>query len=1156
MLNFRKLKQDFSGAIIKEGKDSYDKEKVVSAKLLHLDSKSMRLSGRVLGQYDNYYESEIEIDRLECETIDSNCDCPYNYDCQHIAALLFFLEQNLDQILVAYSKEKDIAEDLDEEEKDEILEKFKEAEDKEVLRQEENYQRQILQEYVTSSQMLAESPFFRPEEKKEIVSAEFSLIYNYPKKKGGSVEVQVALRLPFRSKPLHVPNLRKFVDAIRFKEPIFMGGKKFCFSLESFPLGQREIVAMVMDHLHFAENVSSERALRLGLIPPNFFGMILARAFELAEQEISKSGFGGSDNMLPLLPGVYEASFETPLRFSSVPVHFCFHLEYIPPPNSKILLNPKIMIDDRELTLEDVYLFQCAKPGMLFEGTYWRFPHLINRKHLCNLTEIRDMTIPEPLFGSFIENSLPELAQYADVANREEIQDFVTLPYVEDVDAVCELSYLHGELEASIHFKYAGHKIPEAHSQLGFDDIHSFVTKEGILARNLVEEKKIVEDLFQDFLFQPEQGIYISKSDKKIVEFMTDVIPRNQHRVKFDCPQNLLDQFIYDKSEFVLDFSPTKTVDSYQISLKIKGSLKGIKLDQLWECITAKKAFIELAGPKETGKKKTSKSKLPKILVLDLDVISKVVQIFDEIGIVVLEDGVLERPLWSLASVEAEQFKDLPIKFSISDRLIEIRKQMLGETSLKSTPVPKSIKADLRSYQAEGVKWLERLRSMYLGGVLADDMGLGKTLQAIVALSQIQKLKLGTALIVCPTSLLYNWKEEFGKFNPKLKVHVIDGIPSNRKKMIKDLDKYDAIITSYTLLQKDIANYKDTVFSYVILDEAQHIKNRGTRNARSVKMVRAQHRLILSGTPIENSLDELWSLFDFLMPGFLSSYDRFVEKYVRVSGEEQTKNLNYLRKKIGPFILRRMKADVLKDLPPVSEIVYHCQLSPVQLELYRSYAKSARDELVKLVERDGFDRVQIHVLATLTRLKQICCHPAIFAKEKPEVGDSAKYEMLVELLQTLREGGHKTVIFSQYTQMLKIMRSDLEQKGIKFAYLDGSSKNRLEVVKQFNEDPSIYVFLVSLKAGGTGLNLVGADTVIHYDMWWNPAVESQATDRVHRMGQTKSVSAYKLITLGTIEEKIDEMQQRKKGLVKKVVSCDDEAMSKLTWEDVLELLKT
>lgn len=1158
MLNFRKLKQDFSSSIVKEGKEFFDSNKVVSAKIIHLDSSTLRIAARILGQYDNHYESEIEIDRIECETIDSNCDCPYSYDCQHIAALLFYLEENLDQILVAFSKEKDIAEteDLEEEDKEELLEKFKEAKDKETQRQEENLQRQILQEYITSGNVLATSPFFRAEERNQVDQAEFSLLYSFPKKVGAPMEVQVALRLPFRSKPLHVPNLRRFIDALRFKEPIFMGGKKFCFTLDSFDPSQKEIVRMVMDHLRFPENVSSEKGLRIGYIHPDFFGMILARVFELAEQEISKSGYVQGEDDFPTMPGIYEGGFESPLRFSSVPSQFRFHMEQIPPPSSKILLNPKLLIDGQELMLEDVCLFECAKPGMLHEGTYYRFPHLVTRRHLRNLKTIREMTIPEPLFGSFVENALPELSQYAEIADREAIEDFVTLPYVDKVEVICNLSYLNGELEASVNFKYAGHDIPEASSKLTYDHLTSFVSGEGILARNLVEERQIIEDLFQDFLFDQAQGIYVSKSDKKIVEFMTDVIPRNKHRVTFNCPQNLLDQFIYDETTFKLAFNHTDKVDSYEIELKVNGALAGIKLSQLWDCIAAKKAFIELASPKPKGKKKSDKSKIAKVLVLDLERITPVIQLFDELGIETLENSTLERPLWSLVGIDAEAFEQLPVSFKMTEKLVEIRKQILGEKKLRCSAVPKEVNADLRNYQKEGVNWLERLRGMFLGGVLADDMGLGKTLQAIVALSQLQKKNLGTALIVCPTSLLYNWKEEFHKFNPKLKVMVVDGIPSARKKLITTLSKYDAIITSYTLLQKDIEQYEKTTFSYVILDEAQHIKNRGTRNARSVKMVRAAHKLILSGTPIENSLDELWSLFDFLMPGFLSSYDRFVEKYVRVTGEKHTQNIEYLRKKISPFILRRMKEDVLKDLPPVSENIYHCQLSSVQQELYRSYAESARDELVKLVERDGFDRVQIHVLATLTRLKQICCHPAIFAKEKPEPGDSAKYDMLVELLSTLNEGGHKTVIFSQYTQMLKIMRGDLEQRGIRFSYLDGSSKNRIEVVNEFNEDPSISVFLVSLKAGGTGLNLVGADTVIHYDMWWNPAVESQATDRVHRMGQKKSVSTYKLITKGTIEEKIAEMQARKKGLVKKVVSCDDEAISKLTWEDVLELLKT
>lgn len=1165
MLNFRKLKQDFSSAIVKEGKEFFEMGRVVSAKLLHLDSKIMRLSGRILGQYENHYESEIEINRVDCEMIDSDCDCPYNYDCQHLAALLFYLEEHIDKILVAYSKETDLKDlkgkdDFDDEERKHLLAKFKEAESKEVLRQEENYQKQLLQEYVTASGLLSNSPFFRSREKREIDKAEFALVFapsiTSEGEGGGYVEFQVALRLPFRSKPLHISQIKDFFEALRYEEPIFIGSKRYCFSLLSFDLSQREIVRMVMEQARFQEVATTERGLRVAQVDAEVFGMILARTFEIASENFANNGFNLQDEEMPILQGLYEGSLETPLRFSNSCASLRFFLEYIAPPTSKILLNPMLVIEQKTVELEEVRFFECAKPGMLHQNAYYRFPAHITRFHLRNLRPIREMTIPEPLFGAFVENALPELSKFAEVASRQVIEDFVTLPYAFNVEASCDLSFLNGELEAILSFKYDGNVIPAAASQLTYDHISSFVTPQGILARNLVEERKIIEDLFQDFIFNQEAGVFIAKSDKKIVEFMTDVIPRNQHRVQFHCPQNLLDQFIYDQTEFKLHLSDTARIDFYEIDLKVKGSLKDVKLDLLWECMASKRAFIELETPRNKGKKSGEGSKLPKILVLDLDRIAGVIQVFDELGITILEDKKIERPLWSLANIDASQFEGLPVEFSISDKLVDIRKQMLGEKVLAFTPVPPDVKATLRSYQADGVRWLERLRMMYLNGILADDMGLGKTLQAIVAITQHLKKVKALSLIVCPTSLLYNWKEEFHKFNPALKVLVIDGIPSSRKKLIESMMNYDVIVTSYTLLQKDIDSYKACVFSYVILDEAQHIKNRGTRNAKSVKMVQAEHRLILSGTPIENSLDELWSLFDFLMPGFLSTYERFLEKYIRVSGAEQSKNLDYLRKKVAPFILRRMKSDVLDDLPPVSEIVYHCQLSDVQLDLYRSYAESARDELVKLVKKEGFDRVQIHVLATLTRLKQICCHPAIFAKEKPESGDSSKYEMLLDLLQTLIEGKHKTVIFSQYTRMLQIMREDFEQKNIRFAYLDGSSKNRLEVVKQFNEDESISVFLVSLKAGGTGLNLVGADTVIHYDMWWNPAVENQATDRVHRIGQKNSVSSYKLITLGTIEEKIAEMQKKKKGLVKKVVSCDDEAIAKLTWEDVLELLKT
>ncbi|MBS0626009.1 MAG: DEAD/DEAH box helicase [Verrucomicrobia bacterium] len=1158
MLNFRKLRQDFSSAILKEGRQLYEKNKILAAKIIRLDNEVIRFNCRILGNFDNTYESEIEVDRFESQTIHTNCDCPSRFDCVHLAALIFFLEEKIDALLIEYSKDADISKSdaLNSAQKKELLETIKEAETKEVVKQDARYQKQVLQEYVASSDVLSHSPFFLPSEESSLAQAELAVVFNPQSfQQKGKVEFQLALRLPFRSKPLQISHLKGFLEAVWYEEPLFVAGRRLFFSLKSFDPAGAALLQIILDHGRVQENNQNERAQRVAQFDPEIFGQLLAKMYEIAVEQAGPRGFKDLDDELPTLPCLYIGTLETPLRYSPKPVGLRFQLEYIEPPGAKLLMKPQILVGENALNLEDAVLFECAQPGMIYQDAYYRFLPIIKRMHLLNLPQIRNMTIPEPLFGTFVENALPELKRFSELSNLEVIEKFVTLPFTGKLGARCHLSYLDGELEAALFFSYEGQEVPASAVKLSYDEIKTFVTGQGILARNLVEERQIVEDLFQDFVYSPQTSTFVAKTEKKIVEFMTGVIPRNQHRVNFECPQNLLDQFIYDESTFKLNLDASDTVGYYEIDLKVNGALKGVKLELLWECLASKRSYLELDANKARGKE--SPNRFSKILVLDLERISKVVQLFDELGIKKLDEHKEQKPLWNLATIDPKAFDGLPVDFHMSPKLLQIRSQMLGETVLKPSPVPKDVHADLRPYQAEGVHWLERLRSMYLNGILADDMGLGKTLQAISAITQnINKNKEAKSLIVCPTSLLYNWKEELHKFNPKLRAIVIDGIPNQRKKLLAKMGSYDVIITSYTLLQKDIETYSQTPFSYAILDEAQHIKNRGTRNAKSVKMIQAAHRLILTGTPIENSLDELWSLMDFLMPGFLSTYDRFLEKYIRVTGAQQAQNIEYLRKKVSPFILRRMKSDVLQDLPPVSEIVYHCQLSDTQMDLYKSYAASARDELVKLVERDGFDKVQIHVLATLTRLKQICCHPAIFAKERAEIGDSAKYEMLLELLQTLVESKHRTVIFSQYTRMLQIMREDFEQRGIPFCYLDGTTKNRLDIVKEFNENSKIPVFLISLKAGGTGLNLVGADTVIHYDMWWNPAVENQATDRVHRIGQKNSVSAYKLITLGTIEEKIVEMQRRKKGLVKKVVSCDDEAIAKLTWEDVLELLQT
>lgn len=1164
MLNFRKLKQDYSSAILKDGRALFEKGVVSSAKIVTLDAQRVRLNCRVQGSYDNVYNCEIEIDRRESTTIDSDCDCPSKYDCQHLSAVLFYLEAHLDEIIVNYSKDLDKSSDIDESEKETLRETFKEAETKETVRRSKKQQKELITEYIGASDVLGTSPFFLPEEEMIQDKAELAIIVTNLSQPGPQthVEIQLALRLPFRSKPLNISNIKEFLESVCYHEPFYIGSKRYFFTLQSFDTDSAQTLKMLMDFARFPE-VKEERNLRIAQIDLEAFGSILAQGYEAAaaRPKALNSSLDAEQENQPL-PCFYFNTIEEPLRYSGHPAQIRFELEYIEADSPKILINPTLIIDNgQRVTLPEVRLFECAKPGLLFQNTYYCFQPRIRRKHLRNLTAIRDVTIPEALFGTFVENSLQELMRYAEISNREIIEKFVTLPFVGKLGAICDINYLDGELEAALQFVYDDITVPAAPSQITVNNILPFVTSDGILARNLTEEQKIIRDLFQDFAYDPSTGYFVAKSDKKIVEFMTDVIPHNQGRVKFNCPENLLDQFIYDDTKFKVHLKEAEHVDHYEAEIKVLGHLNGFTTDLLWECLSTKRAFVELARKKVGKKKETSKSH--KILVLELDKLAPIIQLLDELGVKQLDDHVEKCPLWSLASIDPSQYNGLPIEVTMSKKLKKIQDQITGISATDPKPIPEIIKATLRSYQSEGVNWLNRLRDMHLNGILADDMGLGKTLQAIIAITQ-HKLEhpKSISIVVCPTSLVYNWKEEISKFNPKFKVLAVDGTPVQRKKLLTSIKDFDVVITSYSLLQKDVEFYKTINFGYCVLDEAQHIKNRGTRNAKSVKQMQATHRLILTGTPIENSLDELWSLFDFLMPGLLSSYERFVERYIRApsastpDAPDTPPPLEILRRKVSPFILRRMKSEVLSELPPVSEIVYHCHLSDTQRELYHSYAASAREELSKLVKREGFEKVQIHVLATLTRLKQICCHPAIFAKENPEFGDSAKYDMLMELLQTLMDGKHKTVIFSQYTRMLNIMRDDLQKKGILFEYLDGASKNRLNIVKKFNEDHNIPVFLVSLKAGGTGLNLVGADTVIHYDMWWNPAVENQATDRVHRIGQKNAVSSYKLVTLNTIEEKIMDLQNRKKGLVKKVVSSDDEAISKLTWEEVLELLQT
>ena len=477
--------------------------------------------------------------------------------------------------------------------------------------------------------------------------------------------------------------------------------------------------------------------------------------------------------------------------------------------------------------------------------------------------------------------------------------------------------------------------------------------------------------------------------------------------------------------------------------------------------------------------------------------------------------------------------------------------------------LPEGLNASLRNYQETGFKWLKTLDSYNFGGILADDMGLGKTIQLVsVILSYVENWgdmeSLKPSLVICPSSLTLNWFNEIKKFAPSLKVLLINGNAQERKNKIEKINDYNVIIESYDILKRDIEIYqeKNYEFKYAIADEAQYIKNNNTQNFKAIKEINAETRFALTGTPIENSLSELWSIFDFVMPGYLFSYRKFKELYETpiVKNEDQSA-MKKLKMLIEPFILRRIKEDVLTELPDKTITILNNEMEEEQQKIYMSYMAQVKQEIETEISVNGFEKSQIKILSLLMRLRQICCHPSLFIENYK--GESSKLKQCIQIVKDAIESGHKILLFSGYTTMFEIIEQELKKENITYYKLTGQTKvgDRIKLVDEFNENPDIKVFLISLKAGGTGLNLIGADMVIHYDPWWNLSAENQATDRTYRIGQKKNVQVYKLITKNSIEEKIYELQQKKAKLIDNMLSTKETFINKLSKDEIMSLFK-
>ena len=665
--------------------------------------------------------------------------------------------------------------------------------------------------------------------------------------------------------------------------------------------------------------------------------------------------------------------------------------------------------------------------------------------------------------------------------------------------------------------------------------------------RNIVEETKALNVIRKSgFMYNPHNLKFILPNEQKIYEFLSNDI--NYYIRKYDV--------------LVTDNFKNKQIKQPKIGsigLKVENNLLSIDLNNINIDLDELKDIMESYDLK----KKYHRLKNGEFLSLeenkDIEFIDKLVKGTD-IDYKDLKQGTVRLPVYRTLYLD-KILKDVGNTEIIKNNEYKKFAHGLDKDKVEEEiPIPQNFENILRYYQKTGFKWLKVLDKYKFGGILADDMGLGKTIQLLSVITayinSTPESERRASFVVSPSSLTLNWQSEANKFAKDLKTLVIQGNAQERKEKIDNIDKYDLVITSYDLLKRDIELYenKDYCFRYIIADEAQYLKNSNTQNAKSIKEIKADTRYALTGTPIENSLAELWSIFDFIMPGYLFNYRTFKSLYeIPIVKDTDLSAMKKLKMLIEPFILRRTKKEVLTELPDKTITILKSEMKEEQEKIYLSYLADAREEVANEININGYERSQIKILAALTRLRQICCHPGLFIEGYTE--GSSKLDQCIEILKDGVASGHKILLFSGYTSMFEFIEEELNKNNIKYFKLTGATKveERIDLVNKFNEDKDIKLFLISLKAGGTGLNLTGADMVIHYDPWWNSSAENQATDRAYRIGQKNNVQVYKLITENSIEEKIYELQQKKSELIENMLDTETTFINKLSKEDIINL---
>ncbi len=813
--------------------------------------------------------------------------------------------------------------------------------------------------------------------------------------------------------------------------------------------------------------------------------------------------------------------------------------QYVITPNIDIFSVTILKGKKYKYVLDDKKLYRCTKE---FENANLKLLELFRHNYMTEvslgkneLTQLFSIIIPKVKKAIIIEN-IPD----------EELEAYkpkeLTVKVYLDFDK-------NDFLIADIRFNYEDHEFNPLDESLKLN-----------FPRNIIKETKALNAFRKTgFMFDSKNLRFILPDNDKIYKFLTEDI--NYYMQTFEV--------------LATDNFKTKQIRQPKIGhigVKVENNLLSIDLQNLDININELKDIMN----RYNLKKKYYRLKDGSFINLEenkeMSFLNKLITGMD-IDYKDLEKGNVKLPV-NRSLYLNELLKGL----STTDitKSSEYRKIIsdLNQDQMEDIQVPENLEPILRYYQKIGYKWLKILDHYKFGGILADDMGLGKTIQMLsVIVDYVQNASQNdiiipgqeqfaniphrkASLVVSPSSLTLNWQNEAKKFAQNLKTLVISGTMLERKRQIEKIDDYDLIITSYDLLKRDIELYeqKDYHFKYVIADEAQYLKNSNTQNAKAIKQLSSETRYALTGTPIENSLAELWSIFDFIMPGYLFTYKKFKAMYeMPIVREENKDAMKKLKMLIEPFILRRNKKEVLTELPDKTITIMNNEMGQEQRHIYLNYLAQAKQDIANEIDLNGYEKSQMQILAALTRLRQICCHPSLFIENYQD--GSSKLEQCMELIEDAINGCHKILLFSGYTSMFDIIEKELVQRHIKYFKLTGSTKvdDRINLVNEFNENPDIKVFLISLKAGGTGLNLTGADMVIHYDPWWNISTENQATDRAYRIGQKNNVQVYKLITKNSIEEKIYELQQKKAQLVDNMLSTKTSFINKFSKEDIMNL---